>query len=108
MWKSPFTATGRVPGIKGNVDRNAFFGSEKQFRDWLDGRYDIGSRKSLKQDEKPTSPRLAVVPQPMLPLPPLPQQPVRAELPMRNLRLLEPLRLLPPKNVPDTTGSIKR
>jgi lysozyme len=39
-----FTATGRVPGIKGDVDRNAFFGSEKQFRDWTEGRFDIGTR----------------------------------------------------------------
>jgi lysozyme len=41
-----FTTTGRVPGIVGDVDRNAFFGSETQFRDWLLGRYDIGTRKS--------------------------------------------------------------
>jgi len=44
-----FTATGRVPGIRGDVDRNAFFGSEKQFRDWVEGRFDIGTRKMLKE-----------------------------------------------------------
>jgi lysozyme len=30
-----YTATGRVPGIRGNVDRNVFRGSERQWRDWL-------------------------------------------------------------------------
>ncbi len=29
-----FTTTARVPGIRGDVDRNAFFGSEKQFAGW--------------------------------------------------------------------------
>ncbi len=38
-----FTTTGRVPGIKGDVDRNAFFGSESQFAGWLRGEYDIGA-----------------------------------------------------------------
>jgi lysozyme len=40
-----FTTTGRVPGIVGDVDRNAFFGTERQFRDWREGRYDIGTRR---------------------------------------------------------------
>jgi len=30
-----YTATGRVPGIKGNVDRNAFNGSEADWDRWL-------------------------------------------------------------------------
>ncbi len=30
-----YTAEGRVPGIKGNVDRNVFYGSENQWRLWL-------------------------------------------------------------------------
>jgi len=30
-----FTATGRVPGIDGNVDRNAFAGSERDWNRWL-------------------------------------------------------------------------
>lgn len=42
-----FTATGRVPGIKGDVDRNAFYGSEREFRDWMAGRYDIGMRRAI-------------------------------------------------------------
>jgi lysozyme len=43
-----FTTTGRVPGISGDVDRNAFFGTDKQFKDWLGGRYDIGARREIK------------------------------------------------------------
>ena len=34
-----------MPGITGDVDRNAFFGSEQQFAAWREGRFDIGSRK---------------------------------------------------------------
>lgn len=30
-----YTATGRVPGIDGNVDKNVFRGSESQWRQWL-------------------------------------------------------------------------
>lgn len=33
-----YTAEGRVPGIRGDVDRNAFFGTKSQFRDWLNGK----------------------------------------------------------------------
>ncbi|WP_224405518.1 GH25 family lysozyme [Afifella sp. IM 167] len=33
IWQ--FTATGRVEGISGNVDRNAFNGSERDFERWL-------------------------------------------------------------------------
>ena len=40
-----FTTTGRVPGITGDVDRNAFFGSEREFTAWREGRFDIGARK---------------------------------------------------------------
>jgi lysozyme len=50
-----FTATGRVPGIAGDVDRNAFFGTDRQFRDWTAGRYDIGARR----ETSPSTPRLA-------------------------------------------------
>ena len=32
-----YTAEGRVPGIKGNVDRNTFYGTKSQFRKWLRG-----------------------------------------------------------------------
>lgn len=40
-----FTTTGRVPGITGDVDRNAFFGSEREFDAWRRGHFDIGARK---------------------------------------------------------------
>lgn len=33
-----YTAEGRVPGVKGDVDRNAFFGTKSQFRAWLKGK----------------------------------------------------------------------
>ncbi|SIQ73313.1 GH25 family lysozyme [Bosea sp. TND4EK4] len=39
-----FTTTGRVPGITGDVDRNAFFGTEREFEAWRQGRFDIGTR----------------------------------------------------------------
>lgn len=32
-----YTAEGRVPGIRGDVDRNVFFGTKSQYRDWLKG-----------------------------------------------------------------------
>lgn len=32
-----YTAEGRVDGIKGNVDRNVFFGTRSQWRQWLKG-----------------------------------------------------------------------
>jgi lysozyme len=32
-----YTATGRVPGVKGDVDRNAFNGSESEWNRWLQG-----------------------------------------------------------------------
>jgi lysozyme len=73
-----FTTTGRVPGIVGDVDRNAFFGSEKQFRDWVEGRYDIGARRetgrriatdrpSRDGQATPRPPRQADGPRPSLP-----------------------------------------
>jgi len=35
-WKFwQYTATGRVPGIKGSVDRNAFNGTEREWQRWL-------------------------------------------------------------------------
>jgi lysozyme len=56
-----YTTTGRVPGIKGDVDRNAFYGSEQEFQAWVAGQYDIALRQ-------PTS-RFARTPQPV-PQPP--------------------------------------
>jgi lysozyme len=128
-----FTATGRVPGIKGDVDRNAFFGSDKQFRDWTEGRFDIGTRQMLKQDTKlagdaavPVAKAASgsILPQAAIPLPPprplafredddvekpfvapLPRpRPVRTSTPRR----FDPNRPVPPGIVPDTTGSIRR
>lgn len=32
-----FTTTGRVPGINGNVDRNAFFGGEREWQQFISG-----------------------------------------------------------------------
>jgi lysozyme len=130
-----FTATGRVPGIKGDVDRNAFFGSEKQFRDWIEGRFDIGTRQMLKGEPK-------VAAAPVNPLPPakpmagpiLPQAASETPLPRqrplafrpddedepaialpprpRPIRVTpvrrDPNRLVPPGIVPDVTGAIRR
>ena len=69
-----FTTTGRVPGIRGDVDRNAFFGSESQFAGWLRGEYDIGTRRWDKR-EGPAQP--GPVQQQPLPPPsaPEPQEP---------------------------------
>ncbi|MGL4974555.1 MAG: glycoside hydrolase family 25 protein [Bosea sp. (in: a-proteobacteria)] len=39
-----YTTTGRVPGIRGDVDRNAFYGTEEEFEGWRQGRFDIGTR----------------------------------------------------------------
>jgi lysozyme len=52
-----YTTTGRVPGITGNVDRNAFYGSEQEFQAWVAGQYDIALRA-------PTS-RFATAPRPV-------------------------------------------
>jgi lysozyme len=37
-WFWQYTAVGKVPGIKGNVDRNAFFGTADMWQKFLDGR----------------------------------------------------------------------
>ena len=48
MWQ--YTTTGRVPGIKGDVDRNAFYGSEREWLTFLqndcDPRYDVCSTRA--------------------------------------------------------------
>ena len=33
-----FTTTGRVPGIPGNVDRNSFYGGEREWQQFISGR----------------------------------------------------------------------
>ncbi len=34
-----YQSDGRIPGMKGNIDRNAFYGTREQWRDWLAGRH---------------------------------------------------------------------
>lgn len=51
-----FTTTGRVPGIKGDVDRNAFFGGEAEFVGWRNGEYDIGTRRWTTRRGVPPQP----------------------------------------------------
>jgi lysozyme len=46
LWQ--WTTTGRVPGIKGDVDRNAFHGTERQWVAFLD--------RSRRQDDEPAAP----------------------------------------------------
>jgi lysozyme len=114
-----FTATGRVPGIKGDVDRNAFYGTEKQFKDWMDGRFDIGARRQLKPDVQVAAPAVAPAPLPSFkstgPLkewdsarntsgPILPGKSETRILPNRD----QPMRLIPPGKLLDTTGSVKK
>jgi lysozyme len=131
-----FTATGRVPGIPVDVDRNAFYGSDKQFRDWIEGRYDIGARKATQNQvarsgagEAPSGsaaarPGAAAPARPAAePAQPPPQRQDAAEAdpriapaeyrpriaPVRpDIRRREPSRLIPPGVVPDVTGSIGR
>jgi lysozyme len=67
-----FTTTGRVPGIKGDVDRNAFFGGEAEFAGWRNGEYDIGTRRWTTRrgvppqpspgPERPEPPPVATIP----------------------------------------------
>jgi lysozyme len=108
-----FTATGRVPGVPGDVDRNAFFGTEKQFRDWIEGRYDIGLRKPMEGSTRiasepvQPSPRLSLTDEkPARPAPAFTPRPER-EPPARPARR-DPNRLVPPGTVPDVTGSVGR
>jgi len=86
-----FTTTGRVPGITGDVDRNAFFGSEHEFAAWRQGRFDIGARK-WHGDE----PKVAVTRKP-------PARPGQA--PAAKAADNVPIRLLPPGRVPGRHGA---
>ncbi len=129
-----FTATGTVPGIRGDVDRNAFFGNEKQFRDWVEGRFDIGTRRMLKEDVKVAGPAQAPSAKAppaqapaaqafapataARPLPPMPARQIVAQnededdAPPRRaqpLRLTPPAeRLLPPARVGETQKNARR
>ena len=51
-----FTTTGRIPGIKGDVDRNAFYGNEGEFTGWREGRFDIGTRTWTRERKVPPQP----------------------------------------------------
>ncbi|WP_332680614.1 glycoside hydrolase family 25 protein [Bosea sp. (in: a-proteobacteria)] len=51
-----FTTTGRVPGIKGDVDRNAFFGNDGEFAGWRSGQFDIGTRTWKRERPVPGNP----------------------------------------------------
>lgn len=59
-----FTTTGRVPGIRGDVDRNAFYGSEEQFVGWVNGEFDIGTRQWTKRRQSPAQPSPSIVNEP--------------------------------------------
>jgi lysozyme len=58
-----WTTTGRVPGIRGDVDRNVFVGTEEEFTGWLKGEYDVAARRWKRGSEK-AAPRPAPAPQP--------------------------------------------
>ncbi|WP_248309395.1 glycoside hydrolase family 25 protein [Bosea sp. Tri-44] len=51
-----FTTTGRIPGIRGDVDRNAFYGNEGEFTGWREGRFDIGTRTWTRERRVPPQP----------------------------------------------------
>ena len=61
MWQ--YTDMGRVPGIKGNVDRNAFAGTEE---DWM--RF-TGQPMMRVADAAPVAPSAPVVPMVNIPVP---------------------------------------
>jgi lysozyme len=86
-----------VPGITGDVDRNAFFGSEKQFTDWIAGRYDIGARRPMNANSRIAQP---------VPVDPIPRRPAQASG-AATPRLSGPMDLRPPRSV-GVTGSIVR
>ena len=93
-----FTTTGRVPGITGDVDRNAFYGSEKLFTDWMAGRYDIGARVPMNTNSRIAQPKsFDPVPKPGTFTPELRATP----------RISGPMNLRPPRLV-DATGSLPR
>jgi len=87
-----FTTTGQVPGVPGDVDRNAFFGSEHEFAAWRTGRFDIGARKWHGGEPKVASPKP-------------PAHPAGASTP--KAAGAAPLRLLPPARVPQRTAATR-
>ncbi len=96
-----FTTTGKVPGITGDVDRNAFYGTEQEFAAWREGRFDIGARKWRSGEPKVAGPK-----------PPATSAGSRAPKAAGGT----PLRMAPPAKLPrtvanrdvETTGSIAK
>jgi lysozyme len=88
-----FTTTGRVPGIRGDVDRNAFFGTARQFEEWRQGRFDIGTRRPAAEDAPKVARSPTKAPSPAASSAARPQPP--ATRPIREARVEEP-RLAPP------------
>jgi lysozyme len=84
-----FTTTGRVPGITGDVDRNAFFGTEHEFAAWRDGRFDIGARKWRGGE-----PKVAIQKPPPSP----------ASAPAPKAAGGTPLKFVPPGRIPQRTA----
>jgi lysozyme len=85
-----FTTTGRVPGIRGDVDRNAFYGSEQEFQAWVTGQYDIAMRqpttrfaRAPQPAAQPSAPAIALQQAPQAPLQPagIPRTPEPIEEP---------------------------
>jgi lysozyme len=74
-----YTTTGRVPGISGNVDRNAFYGSEQEFTAWLNGQYDIAQRSGYVRAATPQPLPAQPAPVPVTPQTVSPVPVVKAE-----------------------------
>jgi lysozyme len=58
-----YTTTGRIPGIRGDVDRNAFAGSDEEFTGWLSGSYDLGARQWRRSAAQPVAAAAPAPPQ---------------------------------------------
>ncbi len=71
-----WTTTGRVPGIRGDVDRNAFYGTEQEFQAWVAGQYDIAQRRPTTAFAR--APQQMPQPAAMAPAPQQPQTPAAA------------------------------
>lgn len=98
-----FTTTGRVPGIRGDVDRNAFFGNEGQFVGWMQGEFDIGTLRWEKQKRMPGQPSpgpdrpAAPTSDPLAPLRNPTPEPVPEDVPVARV----------PGSVPVVTSSLR-
>jgi lysozyme len=77
-----WTTTGRVPGIRGDVDRNVFYGGEAEFQGWLAGSYDIGARRPVNGRAVARTPAPPVAARALAPAEPKPmplEEPVAEE-----------------------------